>query len=87
MLYHELEEPFESAAYHRRCVEISQRVGKPLGEYSKSMFYVAEYERSRGKEGDWGLAREYLDRLANSNVEEVTQATELLRKMRTEMIS
>ena len=46
------------------------------------MLYVAKYQYGSGSEGDQELAREYLERLVNSNVEEVKQAEDLMREMR-----
>lgn len=43
--------------------------------------YVADYQTTAA-DGDLELAREYLERLAASNAEEVSQATELLKKVK-----
>ncbi|KDQ15160.1 hypothetical protein BOTBODRAFT_32144, partial [Botryobasidium botryosum FD-172 SS1] len=80
-LFSDIGQHREAAAYHQHCVEICKWVGKPLGEYAKSCIYVAKYEMSRGAAGDWRLAREYLEKVANSNVGEVTVAAELLREL------
>lgn len=56
-------------------------IGRPVPEYAKSCMYVADYQTTAA-DGDLELAREYLERLAASNAEEVSQATELLKKVK-----
>ena len=53
---------------------------KPVPDWSKSAVYVARYHIQHGG-GDQLLARQYLEYVASSNAEEVTQATELLRRL------
>lgn len=47
--------------------------------YARSCIQVARHEMDT--EGDLALARSYLERVAASNAEEVTAASELLRKL------
>lgn len=54
---------------------------KPVSEYAKSSVYVGRYALSRGEE--LALAKEFLDPIAASNSEEVGQATELLKKVKS----
>ncbi|PIL36102.1 transporter [Ganoderma sinense ZZ0214-1] len=78
-LHNELEEYAEAAAYHRRIVEVCRAAHKPVPEWSKSAVYIARYHIQHGG-GDFVLARQYLDFVATSNAEEVTQANEMLRR-------
>ncbi|EPQ57253.1 TPR-like protein [Gloeophyllum trabeum ATCC 11539] len=80
--YNELEEYGEAAAYHRRIVEASRQNDKSVEEFSKSYMFVARYHMYLGG-GDLELAKEYLEMLANSHAEEVAQATEWLKKVKT----
>ena len=54
---------------------------KPVAEYAKSSVYVARYHVEHGGR-DLALAKELLEPIASSNAEEVTQATDLLKKTR-----
>jgi len=80
-LHELLEERAEAAAYHRRCVEICVSEGRPIAEYVKSCMYVARYHLVWSG-GNPKLAREYLERVAASNVEDSATALEYLRKLR-----
>lgn len=55
---------------------------KPVPEFAKSSIYVARHQIT-AVDGDLGLAREYLERVASSNSEEVGQAAELLKKVKS----
>ncbi|TFY58515.1 hypothetical protein EVJ58_g6367 [Rhodofomes roseus] len=55
---------------------------KPVAEYAKSSVYVARYHIIHGG-GDLALAKELLEPIASSNAEEVSQATDLLKKARS----
>lgn len=85
-LFEELEEPMEAAAYHKRVVDISRAEGRPIQDYAKSSIYVARHQMVIPG-GDLELAKEYLERIAHSNVEEVTQATDWLKKLKSVMLS
>ncbi|KAI6046221.1 hypothetical protein EDC04DRAFT_3016435 [Pisolithus marmoratus] len=85
-LYEELEEPAEAAAYHKRVVEISRSEGRSIQDYAKSSIYVARHQMVVPG-GDLELAKEYLERIAQSNAEEVTQATDWLKKLKSVMLS
>ncbi|KAH9929513.1 TPR-like protein [Epithele typhae] len=78
-LHNDLEEFAEAAAYHRRIVEVCRAAQKPVPEWAKSAIYVARYHVQHGG-GDLTLARQYLEFVSGSNAEEVTQATEMLRR-------
>jgi hypothetical protein len=56
--------------------------GRPVPDYAKSSLYVARHQIS-AIDGDLGLAHEYLERVAASNSEEVGQAAELLKKIKS----
>jgi hypothetical protein len=51
---------------------------KPLQDYAKSSIYVANHNMSVPG-GDLLLAREYLEKIAGSNAEEVARAKEMLK--------
>ncbi|PFH51528.1 hypothetical protein AMATHDRAFT_58979 [Amanita thiersii Skay4041] len=80
-LHQLLDEPAEAIAYHRRVVEVCQADLRPIQDYAKSSIEVAEYQLHIPN-GDLLLAREYLERVAGSNTEEASQASELLKAMR-----
>ncbi|KAH7888745.1 hypothetical protein F5I97DRAFT_1855159 [Phlebopus sp. FC_14] len=80
-LHEELEESAEAMAYHRRIVEVCRMEERPVQDYAKSSIYVARYYMMIPG-GDLALAKEYLERIAQSNVEEVTQAVDYLKKLK-----
>ncbi|KAN0091102.1 hypothetical protein V8E55_004668 [Tylopilus felleus] len=84
-LYEELEEPTEAVAYHRRVVEICRAEERPVQDYAKSSIYVARHQMVTPG-GDLSLAKEYLERVANSNAEEVTQAADWLKKLKSVLL-
>ena len=47
-MYEQVGEMTEAAAYHRRCVDIAQRAGKPVQTYSKNAIELARYEMLKG---------------------------------------
>ncbi|KAJ7579111.1 hypothetical protein C8J56DRAFT_964848 [Mycena floridula] len=77
-IHEDLEEHEESAAYHRRIVEVCQADMRPVPDYSKSCLVVAEYHM-RIPDGDLGLAKTYLETVAASNAEDVARAGTLLK--------
>ncbi|KAF9450423.1 TPR-like protein [Macrolepiota fuliginosa MF-IS2] len=81
-LYTSLDDLAEAVAYHRRVVEVCQADLRPIQEYAKSCLQVAEYHL-RVAGGDLYLAKEYLERVANSNAEDVMKATELLKVVKS----
>ncbi|KAF9241549.1 hypothetical protein BU15DRAFT_44778 [Melanogaster broomeanus] len=85
-LHEELEEAAEAAAYHRRVVEICRVEERPIQDYAKSSIYVARHQMVTAG-GDLSLAKEYLERVANSNAEEVVQATEWLKKLKSVLLT
>jgi hypothetical protein len=54
---------------------------RPIQDYAKSSIYVALHHMSVPG-GDLMLARQYLERVAGSNAEEVAQASDLLKKVK-----
>ncbi|KAF5385899.1 hypothetical protein D9615_002223 [Tricholomella constricta] len=80
-LHRALEEPSEAVAYHRRVVEVCQADLRPIQDYAKSSLEVAEYQ-IRIPNGDLFLARDYLERVAGSNAEDVGRAAELLKTVK-----
>ncbi|KAG7098625.1 hypothetical protein E1B28_000546 [Marasmius oreades] len=77
-VHRDLDELFESIAYHRRVVEVCQADLRPVHEYAKSALEVAEYQ-VKIPDGDLFLAQEYVEIVARSNTEEVMRASELLK--------
>ncbi|KAF7315598.1 Anaphase-promoting complex subunit 8 [Mycena indigotica] len=67
----------ESAAYHRRVVEVCQATGRPVHDFARSSIKVAEYYLET--KNNLPLAKEYMKTLSVSNVEEVVRAAELLK--------
>lgn len=64
------------------CVDTrSRRAERPVQDYARSSIYVARHQMVTAG-GDLLLAKEYLERVASSNVEEVTQAADLLKKLK-----
>jgi hypothetical protein len=55
---------------------------RPIQEYAKSCLQVAEYHMGIS-DGDLYLAKEYLERVASSNAEDVMKATELLKTVKS----
>ncbi|KIK09087.1 hypothetical protein K443DRAFT_671582 [Laccaria amethystina LaAM-08-1] len=84
-LHRSLDEHAEAVAYHRRVVEVCQADLRPIQDYAKSSLEVAEYHmRTTG--GDLMLAKEYLERVAGSNAEDVGRASELLKDVKARML-
>ncbi|TDL17279.1 TPR-like protein [Rickenella mellea] len=81
-LHDDVEEYAEAASYHQRVVEVSRAEGKQVHVYSRSCIYVAQFHMEKGGK-DLTLAKEYLERVATSNAEEVTQAAELLKRLKS----
>ncbi|ETW80740.1 hypothetical protein HETIRDRAFT_61808 [Heterobasidion irregulare TC 32-1] len=80
-LHEDLEEYVEAAAYHRRVIDVCKSTLKAIGEYAKSLVFVARYHFEKGG-GELDLAREYLEKVAASNSEEADRASDLLKKVR-----
>ncbi|EJD02696.1 TPR-like protein [Fomitiporia mediterranea MF3/22] len=79
-LYDEIEDYASAAEYHQRIIDTSERENRPIFTYAKSLVYVARYHFEKGG-GDMGLAHDYLERVAESNAEEVMVANEMLKRM------
>ncbi|KAL9711924.1 Anaphase-promoting complex subunit 8 [Leucoagaricus gongylophorus] len=82
-LYWSIDDFAEAVAYHRRVVEVCQADLRPIQEYAKSCLQVAEYQM-KIPDGDLDLAKEYLERVATSNAEDVVRATELLKEVKSD---
>ena len=54
---------------------------RPIQDYAKSCIYVARHQL-HVLDGDLFLARDYLERVASSNSEEVAMAADLLKKIK-----
>jgi anaphase-promoting complex subunit 8 len=64
------------------CLDEFRLIGRPVPDYAKSSLYVARHQINTA-DGDLYLACEYLERVAASNSEEVVQAGELLKKVKS----
>jgi hypothetical protein len=71
-----------------RCMFLigSLSTARPVPDYAKSSLYVARHQIT-AVDGDLELAREYLERVATSNSEEVGQAGELLKKVKAMIVA
>ncbi|TFK75366.1 cell division control protein 23 [Pluteus cervinus] len=81
-LHRTLDEVADAVSYHKKIVEICQADQRPVREYAKSCLEVAEYQMNLPS-GDLLLARDYLERVAASNAEDVNKASELLKQLKT----
>jgi hypothetical protein len=59
----------------------SGMIERPVQDYAKSGLYVAKYNMTTPG-GDLRLAKEYLERVATSNAEEVSTATAMLAELK-----
>ncbi|KAH7909322.1 hypothetical protein BJ138DRAFT_1127757 [Hygrophoropsis aurantiaca] len=84
-LHEKLGEKADASAYHRRVVE-HKVLERPVQDYAKSSIYVADYEMTTPG-GDFLLAKDYLEKVAQSNAEEVVGATELLKKLKAKILA
>ncbi|KLO15382.1 TPR-like protein [Schizopora paradoxa] len=82
-LYDDIEDREAAVRNHQLVINICVDENRPIHTYARSCVYIARYYMESG--GDLILARAYLDRVANSNAEEVNAATELLRKLNSQM--
>ncbi|KAJ3547280.1 hypothetical protein NMY22_g1718 [Coprinellus aureogranulatus] len=77
-----LDERPEAVAYHKRVIEFCLEKDRPIHEYAKSSIEVALWHISGPPGGDLNVAKELLEKVAASNVEEVTRAAELLKNVK-----
>lgn len=67
--------------YHHSLATIDVSLVRPIQEYAKSCLQVAEYQM-KIPDGDLDLAKEYLERVATSNAEDVVRANGLLKDVK-----
>ncbi|KAL4246021.1 hypothetical protein ABKN59_008839 [Abortiporus biennis] len=79
-LYNDLEDYKEAATYHQRVIDVCVAAQKPVTEWAKSVVYVARYHFQHGG-GDLQHAKRLLELVAASQSEEVSQGTELLKRV------
>ncbi|EIW82916.1 cell division control protein 23 [Coniophora puteana RWD-64-598 SS2] len=79
-LHEELDELTDAANYHQRIVQVCQEDARPVPDYAKSAVFVAHYHMGI-EGGDVLLAKEYLEKVAQSNAEEVSRASEMLKRL------
>ncbi|KAI0316028.1 TPR-like protein [Amylostereum chailletii] len=85
-LHDDLGEYPEAASYHGRIIDVSRVLVKPIAEYARSAVYVSRYHLEKGG-GDLGLAMDYMEKVAASNSEDADQAADLLKRIRSEILS
>lgn len=73
-------EPAKAVEYHRKNLALGLRDQEPLGALAGSYLAVAEWEMRDG--GEWALAAQYLQRIAESNLSERDTAADMLRELR-----
>ncbi len=73
-------EPAKAVEYHRKILALGIRDEAPLSALAGSYMAVAEWESREG--GEWALAAQYLQRIAQSNLPERDSAAEMLRELR-----
>ncbi|KAI0000360.1 TPR-like protein [Russula vinacea] len=79
-LHSDLDETADAVAYHRRIINISRAMRKPVVEWARSAMYVARYYYVL-EGGDLELARELLEAVAGSNSEDADAAADLLKRV------
>lgn len=67
--------------YHHSLATIDVSLVRPIQEYAKSCLQVAEYQM-KIPDGDLDLAKDYLERVATSNAEDVVRANGLLKDVK-----
>ncbi|THH30787.1 hypothetical protein EUX98_g3408 [Antrodiella citrinella] len=80
-LHADLEEFMESAAYHQRVIDVCTEDNKPPMEYAASSLNVARYHAFHGG-GDLAHAKELMEVIAASQCAEVSQAADLLKRIK-----
>lgn len=58
---------------------------RPIRDYARSSLEVAEYQLSLA-DGNLNLARDYLERVAGSNSEDVSRAADLLKIVKSRLM-
>lgn len=71
----------EATGYHRKIIALGESEGLGVQDMSASYLAIAEWEMAgQGqKEGDWGLASQYLEKVSLSNAPQRDKAEGLLR--------
>lgn len=83
-LYTSLNQPTEAISYHRKILQLGERVGTPDAELAASYLAVAEWEIKVSNEtGDLALAARYLEKVSQTNAPQRDRAEEALRELRT----
>jgi len=80
-LHTDLDETSDAVAYHRRVIDISCAMLKPVAEWARSAMYVAQYHYVLDG-GDLELARDLLEKVAGSNSEDADSAADLVKKVK-----
>jgi anaphase-promoting complex subunit 8 len=84
MLHTSLSQHEEAISYHRKILQLGERVGTPEGELAASYLAVAEWEMRTGEgTGDLALAAQYLEKVSQTNAPQRDRAEEALRELRT----
>lgn len=85
-LHEEMDESTQAAVYHQKVVESCRLERRAVQDYARSSIYVARHQ-IMVPGGDLALAKECLERVAQSNVEEVTLAAEMLKKLEATLLT
>jgi len=81
-LHTDLDEASDAVAYHRRVIDISRAMRKPVAEWARSAMHIARYYYVL-EGGDLELARELLETVAGSNSEDADAAADLLKRVKS----
>jgi anaphase-promoting complex subunit 8 len=74
----------EATGYHRKIIALGESEGLGVSDLSASYLSVAEWEMAgQGSvQGDWGLASQYLEKVASTNAPQRDKAEGMLRTLR-----
>lgn len=75
----------EATGYHRKIIALGESEGLGVNDLAGSYVAVAEWEmagQAGPGQGDWGLASQYLEKVASTNAPQRDKAEGLLRTLR-----
>jgi anaphase-promoting complex subunit 8 len=79
----------EAVGCHKKLLALGEREGTTAAEMASSYLAVAEWEMrgvarrvTEKEKGDWALASQYLEKVAQTNAPQRDKAEELLRELR-----
>lgn len=80
-IYETLEDPAKAYIYHKAYMLTCERLGKGIGEYARSVIFVAKHHVNQQTLEDIDEAVRLLEKLANSNADENQLAKDALPKL------